>query len=62
MSLLKRASSKIEDKILSRTKKINNEYHIDTDNDLKVYLRLRKDGSLMLNRKGQVVMTLLSDH
>lgn len=61
MTILKRASSKIEDKILRKTKEINDEYQINTDADLKVYLRLKRDGSLLLNQKGQVGMTLLSD-
>ena len=31
------------------------------DEDLKVYLRLKSDGSIMLSKTGQVGMTVLSD-
>lgn len=61
MTYLKRASKQIEDKILAETKKVNQEFNIPMDEDLKVYLRLRSDGSIMLNKTGQVGMTVLSD-
>lgn len=61
MTYLKRASRQIEDKILAETRKVNQEFNIPMDEDLKVYLRLRSDGSIMLNKTGQVGMTVLSD-
>ena len=61
MTYLKRASRKIEDKILAETRKVNQQFDIPMDEDLKVYLRLKSDGSIMLNKTGQVGMTVLSD-
>lgn len=61
MTYLKRASRKIEDKILAETRKVNQQFDIPIDEDLKVYLRLKSDGSIMLNKTGQVGMTVLSD-
>lgn len=61
MTYLKRASRKIEDKILAETRKVNQQFDIPMDDDLKVYLRLKSDGSIMLNKTGQVGMTVLSD-
>ena len=58
---LKRASRKIEDKILAETREVNQQFDIPMDDDLKVYLRLKSDGSIMLNKTGQVGMTVLSD-
>ncbi len=61
MTYLKRASRKIEDKILAETREVNQQFDIPMDEDLKVYLRLKSDGSIMLNKTGQVGMTVLSD-
>ena len=61
MTYLKRASRKIEDKILAETREVNHQFDIPMDEDLKVYLRLKSDGSIMLNKTGQVGMTVLSD-
>ncbi|MDB6262464.1 MAG: hypothetical protein SPJ50_06640 [Ligilactobacillus salivarius] len=61
MTYLKRASRKIEDKILAETRKVNQQFDIPMDEDLKVYLRLKSDGSIMLSKTGQVGMTVLSD-
>lgn len=61
MTYLKRASRKIEDKILAETRKVNQQFDIPMGEDLKVYLRLKSDGSIMLNKTGQVGMTVLSD-
>ena len=61
MTYLKRASRKIEDKILAETIKVNQQFDIPMDEDLKVYLRLKSDGSIMLSKTGQVGMTVLSD-
>lgn len=61
MTYLKRASRKIEDKILAETREVNQQFDIPMDDDLKVYLRLKSDGSIMLNKTGQVGMTVLSD-
>ena len=61
MTYLKRASRKIEDKILAETRKLNQQFDIPMDEDLKVYLRLKSDGSIMLSKTGQVGMTVLSD-
>ena len=61
MTYLKRASRKIEDKRLAETRKVNQQFDIPMDEDLKVYLRLKSDGSIMLSKTGQVGMTVLSD-
>ena len=61
MTYLKRASRKIQDKILAETRKVNKQFDIPMDEDLKVYLRLKSDGSIMLSKTGQVGMTVLSD-
>ena len=61
MTYLKRAYRKIEDKILAETRKVNQQFDIPMDEDLKVYLRLKSDGSIMLSKTGQVGMTVLSD-
>jgi len=61
MTYLKRASRKIEDKILAETREVNQQFDIPMDEDLKVYLRLKSDGSIMLNKTGQVGLTVLSD-
>ena len=61
MTYLKRASRKIEDKILAETRKVIQQFAIPMDEDLKVYLRLKSDGSIMLSKTGQVGMTVLSD-
>lgn len=61
MTYLKRASRKIEGKILAETRKVNQQFDIPMDEDLKVYLRLKSDGSIMLSKTGQVGMTVLSD-
>ena len=61
MTYLKRASRKIVDKILAETRKVNQQFDIPMDEDLKVYLRLKSDGSIMLSKTGQVGMTVLSD-
>ena len=61
MTYLKIASRKIEDKILAETRKVNQQFDIPMDEDLKVYLRLKSDGSIMLSKTGQVGMTVLSD-
>lgn len=61
MVYLKRASKEIEDKILEKTEKVNAEYHLPTERDLKVYLRLKDDGSFFMQPNGKVGMALLSD-
>ena len=61
MTYLKRAARKIEDKILAETREVHQQFDIPMDDDLKVYLRLKSDGSIMLNKTGQVGMTVLSD-
>ena len=40
MTYLKRASRKIEDKILAETRKVNQQFDIPMDEDLKVYLTI----------------------
>ncbi|WP_294919585.1 hypothetical protein [Lactobacillus rizhaonensis] len=58
---LKRASKAIEDNVLKKTKEVNLRLGIRTEIDLKVYLRLNKDSTLVITETGQVGMTILTD-
>ena len=58
---LKRASKAIEDNVLKKTKEVNLIIGIRTEIDLKVYLRLNKDSTLVITETGQVGMTILTD-
>lgn len=62
MAYLRRAPKVIEDELLNRTRKVNQKFNFPTDKDLKVYLRLKTDGSVFLNKDKSIGMILLSDH